>query len=66
MLRFFRVQLSFLAFLKVLFLATFISDTGVNIPLFVKVGDLFSLSKAKKQLFSSECVLFCFFFIHDF
>lgn len=48
----------FLAFLKVLALATFsfIPDTGINIQLLVKEGDMFSLSKAKKHLFSSEYV----------
>lgn len=57
---FFGCNCNFFAFPKVLFLASssFIPDIGINIQLFVKVGDLFSLSKAKQHLFSSECVLF--------
>lgn len=48
----------FSAFLKVLVLATFsfIPATLTNIQLLVKEGGMFSLSKAKKNLFSSECV----------
>lgn len=55
-----------LAFPKVLFLAThaaFIPDTGVSINLFVKVGDLFSLAKAKKHPCSSKNA---YLFIYDF
>lgn len=56
----------FFAFSKFLFLAahsSFIPDTGVSINLFVKVGDLFSLAKAKKHPCSSKNA---YLFIYDF